>query len=140
MFVFVPVTMMYGAVQLAAWNEYSYFPSETEKLPWRVMAVHVVSFDALWLPVIWLGFRLLERHPYGAVWYEYPRRLRRGVGRWREYVVLAFSVVVLVPSSAACGLYTIGRVYLTVKAFIGLRAMAADAYDTPQWSKLIPHP
>jgi len=49
------------------------------------------------------------------------------------YITLGFACTV-------CGLaYALARVYLVVEAVISLRSLPANAYDTPDWSQLIPH-
>ena len=50
------------------------------------------------------------------------------------------SLVGLGSLATLCGLtYVLARLYLVVEAFISLRNLPAAAFDTLQWTQLVPH-
>ena len=46
----------------------------------------------------------------------------------------------LVAVCGVCGLaYGASRLFLVIEAFISIRALPPKAYDTPDWSQVLPH-
>ncbi|RAK82213.1 uncharacterized protein BO72DRAFT_444140 [Aspergillus fijiensis CBS 313.89] len=46
---------------------------------------------------------------------------------------------VLIPTSIICALYCVGRTYILVEDFIGLRSLPASAFQTVSWEDYVPH-
>lgn len=118
------VTILYGAVHLAGWNEQ--FPTVVEQWFWRASAAYIVFSGLLW------SFLNLLGHLSGSVWWFWYDMLA-GYGSQRGYRILL----------ALCYLggilYVVARVYLVVEAFISLRALPASAYQSPSWILTVPH-
>lgn len=102
----------FGAVHFAVWN--SSFPSQTERILWRVAAIAVMA-----VPLV---FFLDAVYLYGV-----------NPPMW--YVNLTYYFVV--PLGVA--IYIIARALLMVLPFLSLRSLPADAYRDVDWSVYIPH-
>lgn len=117
-------SMGYGAVHAAAWRDA--FPSEAERLIWRFSSVYITCSGALWFAMCMIGYRF----PWASAYWD---RLIALQGWWFEYAF--FGIIATI-----CGVaYIFARVFLVVDAFVSLRALPASAYETPNWSSLIPH-
>lgn len=100
---------LYG-FPLSVWN-YE-FPTNTEKLLWKVTNVGSIVLITLWAPLgyalHWLGGR------YTAPWKE------------TAYYFIVTAVF-------------IGRLYVMVEVFLGLRSCPPGVYKSVEWSLYIPH-
>lgn len=101
---------LFGAIHCLAWN--GPFPTAKEALAWRVCAVATTS-----LPLLACAIFLLSD------WAVFENR------------ETLFGIVLLVPVS----LYAIARITLVTLAFMSLRALPADAFQTIAWTNYIPN-
>ena len=112
--VFVLCGCGFGAIHCLAWN--SPFPTFAEKLAWRICSVVTTALPpANFLAVLLSG------------------ELEDACHLHRINPVLA----VLTVSALIC--YAIGRITLIILAFMALRALPADAYQTVNWNNYFPH-
>lgn len=118
------VTILYGAVHLAGWNEQ--FPTSMEQWFWRGSAAYLVFSGLLWSLLNLMG------HLSGGVWWFWYDMLA-GHGSPRAYFTL------LVLCCIGGSLYVVARVFLVVEAFVSLRALPASAYQSPSWILTVPH-
>ncbi|KAL9068443.1 MAG: hypothetical protein Q9161_006194 [Pseudevernia consocians] len=102
-----------GAIHCLAWD--SPFPTSKERLAWRICSVTTM---ALPVPYIALVHRVTSLE----------KNSRSKLANSAKY--LSFLIVVV---------YTIGRATLIVLAFMTLRALPADAFQTVNWNNYIPH-
>ena len=117
-------SMAYGGLHAAAWN--GHFPSRIEMWLWRASSVCIAGSGLTWILI-----NLLARTFKGfkAYWKE-VESLR---AHWTSLVGLG-SLATL------CGLaYLLARIFLVVEAFISLRKLPAAAFETLQWTQLVPH-
>lgn len=118
------VSIGFGAVHVCAWNEF--FPTVYEQVLWRASGLFISGSGALWLLIHLLA------HKYKGV-DRYWERVLNNEASWFSYAVLGVLCTV-------CGFcYVFARLFLVVEAFISIRSLPADAYDTPSWTSLIPH-
>lgn len=117
-------TIAFGGVHAAAWNEY--FPSKVESWLWRSSSIYIMASGLLWLCINFLG---QVSKPFDAYWEEI---LAHHAGFWSYTIIGSLCTV--------CGLaYGFARMFLVVEAVISLRSLPIMAYQTPEWSQLIPH-
>ena len=117
-------SMAYGGLHATAWN--GHFPSDIEMWLWRASSVCIAGSGLTWILI-----NLLARTIKGfkAYWKE-VESLR---AHWTSLVGLG-SLATL------CGLaYLLARIFLVVEAFISLRKLPAAAFETLQWTQLVPH-
>lgn len=118
------VSTAYGAIHLAAWNDY--FPTVAEKWLWRGSAIWMSASGLVWVCInlvaqassridhFWISF-LRHQTP----WWSYP---------------------VVYGLCSICGVaYVFARAFLVVEAFISVRELPVEAYDTTRWAQLVPH-
>lgn len=118
------VTIVYGSVHTAAWN--AQFPTQTEKWMWRASSLWVAASG-----VIWVTINLVARicPPIDNFWIAFNARKTHRL--WDVPIGLL---------CALCGMaYIFSRSFLVIEAFLGLRKLPDAAYDTPQWTQVIPH-
>lgn len=150
----------YGAIFLGGWN-FS-FPTNTERLLWRVAST--MSLGAIvgcWI-VDTAVFRVL---PAMRAWRSKSKksqgpetgiRLRWVGAKWIPPKVKAIAAKVrnnsldqdpaltvplkaLLPATLTGIIYVLARAYIIVEDFAGLRALPPSAFDTVDWTKVIPH-
>ncbi|KAF2107619.1 hypothetical protein BDV96DRAFT_653694 [Lophiotrema nucula] len=112
------VAAAYGALHIAAWNEY--YPTKVERLLWIVSSMAIGSSGiALWC--FFLAKQSIESFDiFGTLWSRSK----------------AFSIIgrfVFLP------LFVLARIYLVVEAFVSLRKAPIAVYQTPEWSEFLPH-
>ena len=117
---------IFGVLHALAWN--SFFPSTYEQTLWRVSAAFIAScsmFAAIWFTVDniirWMSDGSLSLRKIC-----YPFYL--------NMPLLWESLLVILPLT-----YLVARIYLLVESFISLRDLPSAAYQTPNWTQLIPH-
>ena len=117
-------SMAYGCVHAAAWN--SFFPSEAEALLWRASSMCITGSGLTWT-LINMSARTFEG--IKAYWKEVDSLHAHWTG-----------LVGLGSLATLCGLaYLLARIYLVVESFISLRKLPASAFETSQWTQLVPH-
>ncbi|KAI1627818.1 hypothetical protein EDD37DRAFT_277949 [Exophiala viscosa] len=131
---FVACGTIYGAIHLSAWN--AHFPSSPERLCWRISAISLAGSAFLFsLASVYDGPFLAGTRENGSE--GTSRQGWRGwCIRWGiECVRTVFGSMLFI-----CGVvYVCARGFLVVEAFISLRALPREAYDTPQWSQYLSH-
>ena len=117
-------SMAYGGVHAAAWN--GYFPSRIETWLWRASSICIAGSGLTWI-VINMSARISKGFK------EYWGKVESLRAHWTSLVGLG-SLATL------CGLaYLLARIYLVLEAFISLRKLPAGAFETLQWTQLVPH-
>ena len=113
----LPVTIFilsaggFGALHCLAWN--SPFPTSEERLAWRVCSATTTVLPALIVPLVAGSASDIYLEPIGAL--------------------ISLAGIAVVVS------YVIGRITIIVLAFMSLRALPADAFQTVTWNNYIPH-
>ena len=117
-------TMLYGGVHMSAW--YEYFPTEGERYVWRMASTYLAS----------AGFFWVSANVIGRYWYA-------GGEWWVRFVGLRASkleYVVLGTGATICGVsYILARFFLVIDAIVSLRQLPPTAYNTPDWTAIVPH-
>ena len=111
--VFCFASSSFGSLHLMAWH--ATFPSLIEKLLWRSSAVYVAGSG------IFVACCLLAIH----------------ISSKPSAVFTSIVTVGMLTSAPA--LYVGARLFLLLEAFISLRALPMQAYQTPEWTLSIPH-
>ena len=117
-------SMAFAAIHLAAWHDY--FPSVVESWLWRCSAIYII-----WSGLVWSCINLVAQvaKPFDEYW-EQKRLHRPPFVNSVPLAVLGF----------VCGtLYTFARMFLVLEAFISIRKLPVSAYQTPNWTQIIPH-
>ena len=118
------VSVAYGGIHTAAWD--TYFPSKVESKMWRFSALYISSSGLLWCIINMLA----------KLWKPFDEYWNRTV---LPHPPFAKSIP-LVACCAVCGaMYVLVRTFLVIEAFISIRQLPPSAYETPNWTQLIPH-
>lgn len=116
--------LCYGAFHLAAWNDH--FPSAAEKWLWRVSASYIAFCGGFWIIL----------NSAVSRW----TRLNTFWERWMDGEKSLFQSLTLGTTVIICGLsLTLARLYVVVEAFLSIRQLPIEAYQTPQWTDVFPH-
>lgn len=110
------ITVLFGAVHCFAWS--FDFPSETERLLWRIASVLTTVSPIIWT-VVYALFLMDFRKSSGRIFHT--------------YTTLNNLSTTVIP------FYLVGRMILLILAFIGLRSLPPAAYETVYWTTFIPH-
>ncbi|KAF2017710.1 hypothetical protein BU24DRAFT_420757 [Aaosphaeria arxii CBS 175.79] len=108
----------YGAIHIAAWNDF--FPTQVERYLWITSSVAIGASGIF----LWIFFLIKER-------VEKIDRAASRAGRTKVFSLIARFVIV--------PLFIIARVYLVVEAFVSLRRVPKEVYETPEWTRYLPH-
>lgn len=115
---------IYGGLHASAWNDH--FPSTTEKWLWRGSCSYISFAGGLWIILNWLAAAYPPLNDFWERWMD---------GAKGKIWGLLLGIIVFI-----CGFsFGAARVYLVLEAFISIRSLPKGAYDTPNWSDLIPH-
>jgi hypothetical protein len=111
------VTACYGGLHATAW--YFPFPTKNEQILWR--------FSALTVAGTCFGFLLFT--------------ILSSVDKWSEthYFAPGFWLLLLIAGGGFLTVYCLARFFIFLEAFISLRKLPLSAYDTPDWTKVLPH-
>ncbi|KAF8969319.1 hypothetical protein BDZ97DRAFT_236021 [Flammula alnicola] len=104
------IGILFGLMHLLAWS--LDFPSRTEQLLWRTSAL-VITVEPAWLGLAELLAKFVEYDD------------------WLWWVSL--------PGMLGIPLYIIARIFLLTEAFLSLRALPTAAYQSIEWTSIIPH-
>jgi hypothetical protein len=136
---------LYGGLHAAAWN--SHFPTQFEQWAWKISAVNIAASGAL--AAIYVAINGLPTKDGGSFIKNFyvvnfgSHAKSTFFGDAFLTLVLAIPFVVgiaLVPLLCIGFLvYIPARIFLVVEAFISLRSMPLDVYQTPEWTQWIPH-
>lgn len=135
------VILAYCCIHFIAWN-FS-FPTHTERILWRAACITIVVTTFIFLACE----TYQDGHRLGRWdrWYIkiFPNR-RASVKRMntmekrmreREFVP-KWEFITMNPVTF---FYALARAYIVVEVFVSLRALPAKAFDSVEWSDLIPH-
>ena len=109
---------IFGGLHLFAWE--SSFASPIEQGLWRISALYITSIGAL-AGVYVIANKIMEL-----------QKLCNPL-----FLVLPFIYEACISVLPLC--YIGARTFLIVEAFISLRDLPVEAYQTPKWTQLIPH-
>lgn len=139
-------TLVFTGLHVAGWN--LSFPSQTEKVLWRVSSVLLftvtAAFWALETVASWTRLGRWKRlylrvvDPEKLPQFDQDRIEKAGHAETRELATLplAWEFWTIAPIGF---IYGIARVYLIVEAFLELRDINASAFLQVEWSAYIPH-
>ncbi|KAL8707388.1 MAG: hypothetical protein Q9220_007580 [cf. Caloplaca sp. 1 TL-2023] len=117
-------SMVYGGIHATAWH--GHFPSRTEALLWRCSSVCIAGSGLTWILINMLA----RTFPWFKAYWKQVETLR---AHWTSLCGLGFL-------ASLCGTaYLLARIYLVVESFISLRRLPASAFDTLEWTQLVPH-
>jgi len=108
----------YGALHLAAWNEF--FPTPVERILWITSSLAISSSGI----VLWLYFTIKAQ-------FERVDAIGSRIGDSKKLGVAAMCVF--------GPIFALSRLYLVVEGFVSLRRAPTDVYATPDWSDYFPH-
>ena len=111
--------ILFGSIHCFGWN--FEFPSDGERILWKVCSLAISGVPLIWLLSIvlnyWLQkYRIDVRFPY-LIWFY-----------------LCIAVGLFGPP-----VYILARLGLVTEAFIALRAVPEGAYEDVHWTLLLPH-
>ncbi|KAK4184543.1 hypothetical protein QBC35DRAFT_455175 [Podospora australis] len=145
-------TGIYGGIHVAAWKDH--FPSSAEHILWKVSCLYLSSIGVL-TGTLATVFHLIDR--------TYERRLgylskgkSKTEHRTNELLVAVrdfarsfspgsdlYKWYLFYPGVAILGpvllVYAGARLYLVIEAFVSLRSVPQSAYQTPDWTRYLPH-
>lgn len=114
----------YGGIHAAAWNDH--FPSEPEKWLWRASASYIGFCGGLWVVLNLLVAKYQRLNDFWEHWMD-------GKKSWWQSFALGTVVGV-------CGVSLfLARFYIVLEAFVSIRRMPLSAYQTPEWTDILPH-
>lgn len=117
-------SIAFGGIQLTAWK--IDFPTIAEAWLWRASALWIATSGFIWFTINGLGH-----------YFTWVENLWTDVVKMKANKLMMAFLVTL--ASICGGAYVFSRGFLVVEAFISIRALPKGAYDTPDWSQLIPH-
>ncbi|KAF8969315.1 hypothetical protein BDZ97DRAFT_1915280 [Flammula alnicola] len=111
---FFAIAILFGSMHLIAWS--FDFPSPTEQLLWRSSAL-VITAEPAWfaLSVLLDSFAKLNDKFMSVLWPFH------------------------IPAFVGAPLYVIARIFLLIEAFLSLRTQPLAAYQSIEWTSVIPH-
>ena len=161
----VALCMVFLSVFFVAWRHD--FPSEVEKILWRIAACTMTISPLLVLLLAeidryWPGFtKPSSNDPSPEKVVTEPSRSdpdreesppsERGPGRLsrvldnmrnnspRQDAALSMSLKAMIPLYIAALAYIVARIYIMIADFVELRSLPLSAYDTVEWQEFWPH-
>ena len=129
---FFIVTVCYACLHLIAWG--FHFPTQEERIVWRVLCIVMVVCAVMFVA--------------DGVCHDGD-----GKGRWRRWCLALFPRA---PTSTEGSgpftliwryawlmgpvtLFNVSRIYIVVECFLSLRALPSGAYDSIEWTNILPH-
>ena len=116
--------LCYGGVHASAWNEH--FPSIAEKWLWRTSALYIGFCGGLWIVLNWVTIRCKPVNEFWERWMD-------GEKGWISSMGLGILVV------GCGGALCAARGYIVIEAFLSIRSLPVGAYETPDWTQVVPH-
>ncbi len=118
------VSMVLGGIHTAAWD--TYFQWKVELKLWRFSSLYIPSSVLLWCII----------NKLAKLWKPFDDYWNRTA---LSHPPFAKSIP-LVACCAVCGaMYILARAFLVIEAFLSIKQLPASAYETPDWTQLIPH-
>ena len=118
---FVVFACGFGAIHCLGWK--SPFPTVKERLAWRICSVSTTALPLV-PPLLWFIVMLIEALKRKIRSDRYDGLIKNG-----SYILVRATVF----------FYVVARITIIVLAFMSLRALPADAYQTVKWNQYIPH-
>jgi len=112
------VTALYGALHALCWH--SHFPSVAEKMLWRISSIVIAAGPV----AVWTG-----GIGSGAIQNWLDHSMLRQL--WDQVLFVAPLLFALV--------YVSSRLFILLEAFISVRSLPEEAYQTPNWTSWLPH-
>ena len=155
---------IYSGLFLIPWN--FEFPSNSERILWRIAGIVTITFPAVvWPFELYLDRRLSIRKPAPSQQDYKPEsadcealpqrpylsRRQSGLGKAKAFAArlrnnsqdddpaLDIPLRALIPATILCAAYTIARIYFLVEDLIGLRCVPSKLFENVDWMQLIPH-
>lgn len=125
----VLLEMIYFGIHLAGWN--LTFPTQTERILWRVASLQLLGVLLFYLIVITIGTYFYAQ--IARMLFDKEATIMLDVARCAPRWLL---LVAYYPVIAA---YGIPRMYILLEAFVSLRALPLGAYASVSWTDFIPH-
>ncbi|KGO43641.1 hypothetical protein PEXP_095430 [Penicillium expansum] len=122
------IAISFSGIHVAGWN--FIFPTEAEKIAWRVFTL--IAISSSFIPLV------VAQGPLIAVWLAGKKLLpscMRSLGDPNSPV----TVLEIVLADGSLYLYFIARFGTFALMLSSLRALPADSYITPDWLSSIPH-
>lgn len=116
--------LCYGGVHASAWNDH--FPSSIEKWLWRTSSMYIGFCGGLWIVLNWLTLKCKPLNDFWEKWMD-------GKKNWFSNIGLGILVV------GCGGALCFARCFIVVEAFLSIRSLPRSAYDTPDWTQVLPH-
>lgn len=145
-----PTIVFFSALYLIAWN--SHFPTETEKLLWRIASVNTLAYALIGAPLCAYFqktiFRAELRQERAQATLNHKPEPKRWIGRLASKLrnidpeqdpQLEIPLRALIPVSFLCGMYCVSRGFILTEDLIGLRSLPESAFQTVSWSRYVPH-
>lgn len=136
---------LYGGLHAAAWN--SHFPTQFEQLAWKVSAVTIAASGTL--ATIYLAIDGIPTKDGGSFIKNFYKVNFGNQAEPTFFGDVFLTLVLAIPFVVGIALipflylgfllYIPARIFLVVEAFISLRSMPLDVYQTPEWTQWIPH-
>ena len=136
---------LYGGLHAAAWN--SHFPTQFEQWAWKVSAVNIAASGAL--AAIYVAIDDLPTKDGGSFIQNFDEVNFGNHAKSTFFGDVSLTLLLAIPFVVGIALvpllcigflvYIPARIFLVVEAFIGLRSMPLDVYQTPEWTQWIPH-
>lgn len=134
MVVLATASAAYGGLHLTSWN--SYFPTVTERWLWMSSSMCVAFIGCI--PIsreIWKYILGFIRKSLLKLWKDSNHTSPFRIPGLESLV----AVLIFFSTPVASLAYCFARALIVVEAFISLRQLPLDYYNTPVWSNLIPH-
>jgi hypothetical protein len=143
------IYIAYAAIFLCGWN--LPFPTRIERILWRVTSICNMAF--LWLMTALAGWYQRFFLPQQSV-HDLPdekaqksttTRKSNSIISWMrnnspgQDPAMETPLRFLIPATMLCSLYCLSRMYILIEDFIGLRELPSSAFDTVNWSHVLPH-
>ena len=142
-------TGLYGGLHAAAWK--SFFPSKSEKWLWRISALIIaISGIVAAIGLLFWNARVsvdaqtmrisMDRSERTSLWHI----VFLSPLDWRKHPILftlrrIFALIIYCCCVIFFLIYVFARLFLIIEAFISLRKLPIEAYQTPEWTQWIPH-
>jgi uncharacterized integral membrane protein len=120
------VNLIFASLHFIGWH--SAFPSQAERMLWRICCVGVVLFSIILSVFIALNSDRRDKLPLRDP-SKYPVFNR--ILTWNALLNDSVKVVML-------GLYGVFRLYLMIEMIVGLREASTDAYKMVEWTQYFP--
>ncbi|KAI5819567.1 hypothetical protein BZA77DRAFT_304353 [Pyronema omphalodes] len=125
------ICALYGGIHLSTWH--FAFPSDTERLLWKISGIITVSASLLAPGWLWWAKNIFDD--------GFVTSMQRVLFSWyylddaADYFVQISACIVIVTSPVVLAT----RLFLVVESFISLRSVPAGVYVTVPWAQYIPH-